>query len=115
MLVKAGENTDNKRLAQSERTTKPADLVAARAATIEEDCQICVKSLAKAFYTSAETIFNVIHNDLGLVKKSERWVPKLLSPDQMEKRVETSAGVGEGAGYLGRIVTMDEGEVSMHS
>jgi hypothetical protein len=50
-----------------------------------------VQSLCKAFDTSAGTILNIIHDDLGLVKKSARWVPKLLSPDQMEKRVETLA------------------------
>jgi hypothetical protein len=47
-------------------------------------------SLAKGFDMSAGAIFNIINNDLGLVKKSTRWIPKQLSPDQMEKKVEAS-------------------------
>jgi hypothetical protein len=33
----------------------------------------------------------ILHKELGLVKKSARWVPKLLSQEQMESRVKTSA------------------------
>jgi hypothetical protein len=119
-LVKARENTDDKWRFNPKKTTRTADLVAAVAATIEEDLLICVQSLVKAFGMSAGTIFNIIHNILGLIKKSTRWVPKLLSPDQVEKRVEISAAfirlVQEmGRGILSRIVMMDESAVSMHT
>jgi hypothetical protein len=89
-LVKKGENTDDKRRFNPKKTTRTDDLVTAVAAAIEDDCRVRVKALAKAFNIASGTIFKIIHNDLGLVKKSARWVPKLLSPDQMEKRVETS-------------------------
>ena len=36
------------------------------------------------------TIHRILHDDLGLVKKSARWVPKLLSQEQKEERVRTS-------------------------
>jgi DNA-binding transcriptional ArsR family regulator len=79
-----------------------------------------VQALAEAFDTSAGTIFNIIHDNLSLIKKSARWVPKLLSPDQIEKRVETLAALVQlvqekGRGILSRIVTMDESVVSMHT
>jgi hypothetical protein len=46
--------------------------------------------------------------------------PKLLSPDQMEKRVETSVAFVQlvqekGRDILSRIVMIDESAVSMHS
>jgi hypothetical protein len=47
-------------------------------------------------------------------------VPKLLSQEQMERRVETSAAFvkmvqDKGRGILGEIITMDESAVSMHT
>ena len=36
------------------------------------------------------TIYNILHDDLGLEKLSARWVPKLLSQEQKQARVETS-------------------------
>jgi histone-lysine N-methyltransferase SETMAR len=102
------------------KTTRTDDLVATAAAAIEDNRRVRVQALAKAFDVSAGTIFNIIHYDLGLGKKSPRWVPKLLSPIQMEKRVETSAAFVQlvqekGRGTLSRIVTMDESAVSMHT
>jgi hypothetical protein len=119
-LVKAGKNTDDKRRFNAKKTTGTDDLIAIIVAAIEDDRRVRVKSLAKAFDVSAGTIFNIIHEDLGLVKKSARWVPKLLSPDQMEQRVETSASFVQlmqekGWGIFSRIVTMDESTVSMHT
>jgi hypothetical protein len=57
---------------------------------VEADRQICVKTLASVYNTSADTIFSILHKDFGLVKRSARGVPKLLS-QQMDKRAETSA------------------------
>jgi hypothetical protein len=65
---------------------------------------------------SVGTIFAILHEDLGLVKKSTRWVPKLLSQEQMDWRVETSAAFvkliqNKGKSFLGKIITMDESTV----
>jgi len=46
-------------------------------------------SLASAHNTSYGTISNIVHKDLGLVKKPARWGPKLLSLDQQQARVTT--------------------------
>ncbi len=54
---------------------------------------------------------------MGLVKKSARWVPKLLSQVQKEDRVRISqkfvdAVERSGLSMLDRIITMDETLVS---
>jgi histone-lysine N-methyltransferase SETMAR len=119
-LVIAGKNTDDKRRFNAKKTTRTDHLVTAVAAAIEDDRRVHVQAFAKAFNVSAGTIFNIIQDDLGLVKKSARWFPKLLSSDQMEKRVETSAAFVQqvqekGQGILSRIVTMGKNAVSMHT
>ncbi len=48
------------------------------------DHRICVKTFTSARGASVGTIFNIIHTDLGLVKKSARWVPEMLSQEQQE-------------------------------
>ena len=57
---------------------------------IEEDRRVDVAQLASVFDVSTGTIFNIIHDDLGLVKKSARWVPKLLSQEQKDNRIACS-------------------------
>ncbi len=42
---------------------------------------------ATAHRVSYGTMCNILHVELGLVKKLEGWVPKLLSEDQKKKRV----------------------------
>jgi histone-lysine N-methyltransferase SETMAR len=90
------------------------------AADIEADRRIGIKSLAFAHQTSYGTISNILHKDLGLVKKSARWVPKLLSLDQQQARVTTCEAfvqlvADKGKDILNKIITMDESAVSMHT
>jgi hypothetical protein len=68
-LVKAGENTDDKRRFNAKKTTRTDDLVAAVATAIEDDRQDRVQALAKAFDVSAGTIFNIIHDALAWLKR----------------------------------------------
>jgi hypothetical protein len=66
------------------------------------------------------TIHAILNDNLGLVKKSACWVPKLLSLAQKKERVDCS---GDFLGLLRRhslvvlnnIVTMDETAVSFHT
>jgi histone-lysine N-methyltransferase SETMAR len=119
-LIKEGKSTEDRRKSNPKKTVRTAALIAAVAADVEADRRICVKSLASAHGTSVGTIFAILHEDLGLVKKSARWVPKLLSQEQMDRRVETSAAFvkliqDKGKCFLGKIITMDESAVSMHT
>jgi hypothetical protein len=88
-------------------------LIASVAAAVEDDRRVCIEALATAHGTSVLTIHAVVHDDLGLEKKSARWVPKLLNDDQKQQRAEVcSEFVKEVQRYslamLDTIVTMDK-------
>ena len=87
--LKAGENAYYQRSLSSQKTKRTASSVAAVvAAAIEEDRRFTVRSLVSATGLSTMTIHRILKDDLGLVKKSARWVPKLLSDAQKKARVE---------------------------
>ena len=118
--VKAGENTDDRRRFNPQKTARTASLVAAVTTAVEADRRLCVRALAQALGTSRMTIHRILHDDLGLIKKSACWVPKLLSQEQKKERVRTSRQMvklirEKGKGVLGQIVTMDESAVSFHT
>ena len=83
--VKAGENAYDQRSLSSQKTKRTASSVAA---AIEEDRRFTVRSLVSVTGLSTMTIHRILKDDLGLVKKSARWVPKLLSDAQKKARVE---------------------------
>ena len=73
-----------------------------------------------AYGVSNDTIHKILHDDLGLSKKSARWVPKLLSKEQMEERVRVSrdfvaAVHRNGQLWLKTVVIMDKTMVSQHT
>jgi len=118
--IKAGKNTDDQRRFNQKKRTRTATLIAAVADDTEADRRICVRTLASAHGTSISTISTILRKDLGLVKKSARWVPKLLSVEQMEKRMATSTAFikmmrEKGKSFLGNIIIMDKSAVSMHT
>jgi len=118
--VKEGENTDDKRPLNAKKTTRTLDLVAAVAAAVKEDARLNIAHLAAAHGVSQGTIFNILHEDLGLSKKSARWVPKLLSEEQKQEHVRTceefvAAVRRHSKSMLDNIVTMDETMISYHT
>jgi hypothetical protein len=56
-----------------------ADLIASVAAAVAEDRLVSSQDLARAHGPSYGTVSRILHSQLGLVKKSAQWVPKLLS------------------------------------
>jgi histone-lysine N-methyltransferase SETMAR len=117
--VKEGKNTADQRHSNSKKTKRTCDVVAAVAAAIEEDRRQTLRGLALTLDQSKDTIRRILTEDLGFVKKSARWVPKLLTEDQKKDRVEKCNGLlqlvwTEGLGVLDRIVTMDKSAVSFH-
>ena len=68
---------------------------------------------------SSGTIHRILDQDLGLVKKSARWVPKLLSSEQKAARVKSSEDFlrrhHANSGFLDSIITMDESAVSFYT
>ncbi len=76
--VKAGKNTNDLCHQNTKKTKKTANIVAAVAADIKEDHHLTVKELASSHGVSYGTMNKILYDDLGLVKQSARWVPKLL-------------------------------------
>ena len=118
--VKAGEDAADLRGWNTKKTVRPGDLIAAVAAAIEDNRRANIRDLAKAYGTAYGTVSRIIHSSLGLVKKSARWVPKLLSQEQMAERVRTSTAFvklvqDKSKAVLQHIITMDETAVSMHT
>jgi hypothetical protein len=74
--VKMGKN---QRGFTKQKTKMTADLIASFAAAAAEDRRVSIQDLARAHGTSYGTISRILHSQLGLVKKSALWVPKLLS------------------------------------
>ena len=82
---------------------------------LDEDCRITVRELELRLQTPQTTIFNVMKSEMGLVKLSARWVPRLLTDELKQRRMETcqrniqlvqdSGGADE---FLSHLVTSDE-------
>ncbi len=94
-------------------------LIASVTAAIEEIHRICIEALATAHGMSVSTIHAVLHDDLGLEKKSARWVAKLLNEEQKQQRVEVcsefiKAVHRHSLTMLDSIGTMDETMVCYH-
>lgn len=111
--VKAGENAEDQRHLNAKRTKRTDDLVEAVRNHIASDARVTVEELMAEFDLSKGTIFNILHDDLNLTKKSARWVPKLLSEDEKAARVRCAKEFLKrsrtlGAEFLNSIVTMDE-------
>ncbi len=117
--VKAGENTSDQRHLNGKKTVRNAALIASVAAAVEQDRRLSVKSFAVAHGVGVGTIHRILHEDLGLEKKSARWVPKLLSQDQKIQRVKDcrdfAAVHRHSFAMLDNIVTMGETMVSYHT
>ena len=88
--VKAGETTADMRHLNPKKTVRTPELIASVAA-IEEDCHLSMEAIADAHGVSEKTIFNILHQDLGL----ERKVGKM--GDQAAERGLES---GEDAGLI---------------
>ena len=82
--VKASENTDDQRIRNPKKTKRDQSLITAIAAAVEQDRRVTIDNLAVANGVSHGTIYNILHDELGLEKKSARWVPKLLSDLQKQ-------------------------------
>jgi hypothetical protein len=71
--VKAGELTANMRHLNPKKTVRTPELIASVAAAIKEDHRLSMEMIAAAHGVSEKTIFNILHQDLCLEKKSARW------------------------------------------
>ena len=64
------------------------EIIAYITADIEEHGRLTIQELARARGVSFHTIQNIIHEDLGLSKKSARWLPKILFNVQKFEKIQ---------------------------
>ena len=88
--VKTEKGPADLRGQNTKKTMRIRDRIASVATTIEDNHGANIRDLAKAHGATYGTVSHIIHDSLGLVKKSAHWVPKLLSQEQMAERVRTS-------------------------
>jgi hypothetical protein len=86
--VKEGKNTADQRHSSTKKTKHTGVVLASIATAIEKDRRITVRELAAMHGLPIGIVHAILKEDLGLVKKSARWVPKLLSALQSQSTVQ---------------------------
>ena len=118
--VREGGDTEDRRGKARTGLMRDEAFISEVEGIVQRDRRVTVKELAELLNVSVFTIHKCLKDDLGLVKKSARWVPKLLNNAQKEERVRCSNEFlnkfqRDGQAFLDRVVTMDESAVSYHT
>lgn len=82
-------------------------------AAVNGDRRLTVREITDKVRSSYGTVERILTQDLNMRKVSARWVPRLLSSSDKERRVACSKGFlrryrREGTEFLDRIITLDE-------
>jgi|SRR5687768_3191449 len=77
------------------------------------DRKVKVSEIADTLHISTERVRNILHEYLDMKKLSARWVPRMLTIDQKQKRVDDSEYClayfqRNPSDFLRRFITMDE-------
>ena len=77
------------------------------------DRRVKVREIAESVRISTERIRNILHEHLTMRKLCARWVPRLLTPDQKQRRKDVSADClalyrRNPTEFLRRFITVDE-------
>jgi len=109
-LEKGKKEVGNERGHATTKLVREENFIASVTATVEVDERIKDHQLRAAKGVSNDSIFKVLHEDLGLSKKSSQLVPKLPSQAQKEERVRQFVAAVHrcSMAYLETIVTMDK-------
>lgn len=80
---------------------------------IQSDRRVTVDDIARTLSLSVGTAHKIVHDDLGYSKVSCRWVPKMLTAEHKQRRVELSQQClcryeKDGDEFLKKVVTCDE-------
>ena len=84
-LVKSGAAVENRGGQYEHKLARTPDAIRAVERAMEGDRRLSLKDLAYETGVKQSTVYRIIRQDLGLVKKSPRWVPRLLSSEQKKK------------------------------
>ncbi len=115
--VKEGKSTSDQCHSNAKKPKRTEDVVVA---SVEKNQRLTVRELASMLDLTFAMVQSALTIDLGLVKKSTRWVPKLLTMVQKDERVQRSEDFLQllwkhSLAALNNIVTMDESAVSFHT
>jgi len=110
--------TDSPRRGQAHRVVTP-EAIAADEAIVKENRRVTVNEIAAHQGMSHGSAHHIVHDVLQFHKVSARWVPRQLTVELKERRVDASQELlkrfeAEGDGFLGRIGTGDETCVHLH-
>ena len=78
------------------------------------DKRLTLNQIANTVGISDEQVENILHNELGMSKVSERWMPQLLTPDQKLTRLTMLQAnlafffLADQASILDHFLTQDE-------
>lgn len=80
---------------------------------VRSDRRLKLDEMAKILRISHGSVFTILHDHLGMRKLCARWVPRLLTPDQKQQRVDDSKRCLEifrhnKKDFLRCYITMDE-------
>ena len=119
-LVREGEDTTSMRGKIHPSTVRTKAAKDAVEAVILDDRRSTMAQIEAETGLSHGTVQWILEEDLGLVKKSARWVPRLLSEDQKLRRLQLSLDFVRRYNrsprkFLGSIITMDESVVAFHT
>jgi len=104
--------TDSPRPDQAHPLVTP-EAIAAVVAIVKENRRVTVNEIASHLDMSHGSAHRIVHHVLQFNKVSTRWVPRQLTAELKERRVNACQELlkqfeAEGDGFLGRIVTGDE-------
>jgi len=110
--------TDSTQPGQAHRVVTPA-VTAAIEAIVKENRRVTVHEIAAHMDMSHGSAHHIVHDVLRFHKVSARWVPRQLTAELKERRVDACQEIlkrfeTEGDGFLGIIVTGDETWVHYH-
>ena len=94
-------------------TSVTPETIAAVRALVEEDRRIKTREISAEIGISLQQVSLILHDHLQLSKLSARWIPRILTPAEMQKRTETSDLLlahydSDPSGFVSRFVTGDE-------
>ncbi len=80
---------------------------------VKADARVTVREIAEDTCLSVGTVYTILTKDLGLSRVCARWVPRLLTEENMEAHIQmardlTKMYFEQGQAFLRSIVTMDE-------
>ena len=110
--------TESPRPSQAHRVVTP-EAIAAVEAIVKENRRVTVHEIAAHLDMSHGSVHHIVHDVLQFHKVSARWVPRQLTVELKERRVDACQELlkrfeAEGDGFLGRTVSGDETWVHYH-